>query len=218
MRIKKHVYSLMYLKYTALLFLIALVLTNPVRAASITFDDIPYIPVDPDWPQFDDVYVTDQYLSEGLLIEGGFLGRRYPLEENLANPQFLFGSNFMRMTFVGDRLPNYVTMTVSSVFESYANVINFYGPNGHLYEMITSGFDGWEPYKPYRPDQPISFTSLTGISEITFEGALNMRWGTLVDNLKFKSSPRTAVPEPGLLLLFCLGGGVLVLSRCRRSV
>lgn len=213
-----YVYLLAVLKYIALLFTMVLVLINPARAAIITFDDIPYIPVDPDWPQFDDVYVTDQYLSEGLLIEGGYLGRRYPLEENLANPQFLFGSNFMRMTFVGDRLPNYVTMTVNSVFESYANVINFYGPNGqHLYEMITSGFDGWEPYKPYRLNQPISFTSLTGISEITFEGALNMRWGTLVDDLKFKSSPRTAVPEPGLLLLFCLGLGVLVLSRYRQA-
>lgn len=216
MRIKNDAYSLAYLKYTALLFLMAFAFINPARAASITFDDIPYIPIDPEWPQFYDVDVTDQYLSEGLLIEGGYLGRRYPPEDHLANPQFLFGSNFMRMTFVGDRLPNYVTMTVNSVFESYANVINFYGPNGHLYEMITSGFDGWEPYKPYRLNQPISFTSHTGISEITFEGALNMRWGTLVDDLKFKSSPQTAVPEPGLLLLFCLGLGVLVLSRYGR--
>ena len=205
----------MCIKNIALLFFLASTLINPVRAAIITFDDIPYVPVDPDWPQFYDVDVTDQYLSEGLLIEGGFLGRRYPVEEHQANPQFLFGSNFMRMIFVGDRLPNYVTMTVSSVFD-YANIINFYGPNGHLFEMITSGYAGIDSDNPYRPDQPISFTSATGISEITFEGYFNMRWGTLVDNLKFKSSPQTIVPEPGLLLLFSLGLSLLLISRNKR--
>lgn len=215
MRIKNITYSLVHLKYAALFFLMVFALINPARAAIITFDDIPYIPVDPEWPQFSDVVVTDQYLSQGLLIQGAYLGRRYPVEDNLANPQFLSGWNFMRMTFVGDRLPNYVTMTVSSVFD-YANIINFYGPDGHLFKMITSGSTGIEPNKPYRADQPISFTSTTGISEITFEGYYGSRWGTLVDNLKFKPSSRTTVPEPGLLLLFCLGIGVLALSRCRR--
>lgn len=215
MCIKNNVYPLAFLKNTALFFLMALALVNPARAASITFDDIPYIPVDPEWPQFDDVHVTDQYLSQGLLIEGGFLGRRYPPEDNLANPQFLFGSKFMRMTFVGDQLPDHVAMTVSSAFD-YANIINFYGPDGHLFELLTSGSTGIEPNEPYQENQPISFTSLTGIAEITFEGFYNTRWGTLVDNLQFTSSPPTGVPEPGLLLLFCLGIGVLVLSRCRR--
>lgn len=215
MCIKSNVYPLAFLKNTALLFLMVLALVNPARAASITFDDIPYIPVDPEWPQFDDVHVTDQYLSQGLLIEGGFLGRRYPPEDNLANPQYLLGSNFMRMTFVGDQLPDHVAMTVSSAFD-YANIINFYGPDGHLFELITSGSTGIEPNEPYQENQPISFTSLMGIAEITFEGFYNTRWGTLVDNLQFTSSPPTGVPEPGLLLLFCLGIGVLVLSRCRR--
>lgn len=190
----------------------ALMLMNPARAAIITFDDIPYVPVDPDWPQFDDVLVTDQYLSLGLLIEGGFLGRRYPPEDNLDNPQFLFGSNFMRMRFVGNQLPTYVTMTISSVID-YANIINFYSPDGHLFEMVTSGYAGIDSNNPYRPDQPIAFSSPSGISEITFEGYLNMRWGTLVDNLKFKSSPQTTVPEPQLFILLCLGLSLLGLSR-----
>jgi hypothetical protein len=215
MFIKNNAYPLPFLKYTALLFLIALILINPARATTITFDDIPYIPVDPEWPQFDDVYVTDQYLSQGLLIEGGFLGRRYPPEDNLANPQYLIGSKFMRMTFVGDALPTYVAMTISSAFD-YANIINFYGPDGHLFELITSGATGIEPNEPYQENQPISFTSFAGIAEITFEGFYNMRWGTLVDNLQFTSSPSTGVPEPGVLLLFSLGVGVLVLSRSRR--
>jgi hypothetical protein len=217
MCIKKDAYPLEYLKHIALLLLAVLVVANPARAVTITFDDIPYVPIDPEWPQFYDVEVTDQYLTKGLLIEGGYLGRRYPPEDNLANPQFLFGSNFMRMSFVGDRLPDYVAMTVSSVFD-YANIINFYGPDGHLFELITSGSTGAEPNTPYQENQPISFTSLRGISEITFEGYYNMRWGTLVDDLKFKYSPHTRVPEPGLLLLFCLGIGVLVLSRYRRCV
>lgn len=215
MRIKNNVYPLAFLKYTALLFLMVLALVNPARATSITFDDIPYIPVDPEWPQFDDVHVTDQYLSQGLLIEGGFLGRRYPPEDNLANPQYLLGSNFMRMTFFVDQLPDYVAMTVSSAFD-YANIINFYGPDGHLFEMITSGYAGIGSDNPYQENQPIVFTSPTGISAITFEGYFNTHWGTLVDNLVFTSSPPTGIPEPGLLLLFCLGIGVLVLSRCRR--
>lgn len=206
-----------FLKYTALIFFTTLAFINPAHAVRINFDDIPYVPIDPEWPQFYDVDVTDQYLSQGLLIEGGYLGRRYPLEDNLANPQLLFGSNFMRMTFVGDRLPNYVAMTISSVFD-YANIINFYGPNGHLYEMITSGERGIDNSTPYRRDQPISFTSRTGISEITFEGAFNMRWGTMVDNLYFKSSPQKVVPEPRSLLLFGMGILLVMLFRLKLSV
>jgi hypothetical protein len=219
MCIKKATYRLVFLKFIALFLLLGLALLNPAHATRITFDDIPYIPVDPEWPTFYDVDITNQYLSQGLLIEGGWLGRRYPPEDHLANPQFLFGSNFMRMTFVGEQLPNYVSMTVSSVFYSYANIINFYGPNGHLFRMITSGPYGLDADRPYRHNQPISFTSVTGISEITFEGAFSMRWGTLVDNLQFKSSPKTApVTEPPLLLLFGLGIGLLALFRYDRRL
>ena len=217
MCMKKNNYRSAFLKCIALFFLLAFALINPAHAVRINFDDIPYIAIDPEWPQFYDVEITDQYLSKGLLIEGAYLGRRYPLEDNLANPQLLFGSNFMRMIFVGDRLPNYVAMTVSSVFD-YANIINFYGPEGHLFEMVTSGYSGIDSKKPYRPDQPISFTSHTGISEITFEGYFGMRWGTMVDNLYFKSSPQKVVSEPGLLLLFCIGIGLLAFSRQRRFV
>lgn len=217
MCMKKNVYPLGFLRYTALIFFMTLASINSAHAVRINFDDIPYIPIDSEWPQFYDVEVTDQYLSKGLLIEGGYLGRRYSPEDNLANPQFLFGSNFMRMTFVGERLPNYVSMTVSSVFD-YANIINFYGPNGHLFEMITSGYSGIDSNKPYRENQPIAFSSRAGISEITFEGYFGMRWGTLVDNLQFKYSPHTSVPEPRLLLLFCLGVGLLIFSHQRRFV
>ena len=209
-------YLVYWIKRLPLVFVIAFTLVSPARAGVINFDDIPYVPIDPEWPQFYDVDVTDQYLSEGLLIEGGFLGRRYPQEDNVTNPQFLFGSNFMRMTFVGEQLPNYVAMTVSSVFD-YANIINFYGPNGHLYEMVTSGSRGSLPSEPYVPDQPISYTSLTGISEITFEGFYNMRWGTLVDDFQFESFSPTSVPETKLLWLFCLGMLVLILCRYKRS-
>lgn len=217
MCMKKNVGSLAFVKYTSLICLMMFTLSNPARATVINFDDIPYVPVDPEWPQFDDVEVTDQYLSKGLLIEGGYLGRRYPPDDNLANPQFLFGSNFMRMTFVGDRLPNYVSMTVSSVFD-YANIINFYGPDGHLFRMITSGYSGIDSNNPYRENQPIAFTSHTGISQITFEGYFGMRWGTLVDNLQFKSSPRAPVPEPRLLLLFGVGLGLILLFRRNQFV
>lgn len=217
MCIKTNAHPVTYLKYVALFFLMSFAFINPAHAVQIDFDDIPYVPLDPAWPQFDDVDVTDQYLSEGLLIEGGYLGRRYPPEDNLANPQFLFSGNFMRMTFVGDQLPNYVAMTVSSVSD-YANIINFYGPDGHLFEMITSGYSGPDSNNPYQSDQPIAFTSVAGISEITLEGYLNMRWGTLVDNLQFTSSPQSSLPEPRLPLLFCVGLVLLVFSRWRRFV
>ena len=217
MCMKKNAYPNGFLQYIVLFFLMTLALVNPARATVINFDDIPYVPVDPEWPQFDDVDVTDQYLSKGLLIEGGFLGRRYPPEDNLANPQFLFGSNFMRMTFVDDQLPTYVAMTVSSVFD-YANIINFYGPDGHLFELITSGYAGIDSDNPYQKNQPIAFTSATGISSITFEGYFNARWGTLVDNLQFTSSPPTWVPEPGMLWLFGLAAGLLALVRRNQSV
>jgi hypothetical protein len=206
-----------FVKYTSLFCLMIFTLSSPARATVIDFDDIPYVPIDPESPQFYDVTVADQYLSEGLRIRGAYLGRHYPLEASLDNPQFLWGSNFMRMTFVGDQLPVYVAMLVSSVFD-YANIINFYGPDGHLFEMITPGSMGNEPNEPYRENHPIEFTSLTGISEITFRGYFNMRWGTMVDNLQFESSVPASVPEPRLLLLFCVGLGLLVLSRRNRFV
>lgn len=206
-----------FVKYTSLISLMIFTLSSPARATVIDFDDIPYVPIDPESPQFHDVKVADQYLSEGLRIQGAYLGRHYPLEANLDNPQFLWGSNFMRMTFVGDQLPVYVAMLVSSVFD-YANIINFYGPDGHLFEMITSGSMGMELNEPYRENQPIEFTSLTGISEITFRGYFNMRWGTMVDNLQFETSVPASVPEPRLLFLFIVGLGLVVLLRRNRFV
>src|SRR5918993_633948 len=148
MCMKKNTSPLAFLKYTALSFLMAAGLIYPPQAPTTYFFKIPYVPVDPESPQFDDVDVTDQYLSSGLLIDGGYLGRRNPPEENVANPQFLFGSNFMRMTFVDDLLPTHVAMTVSSAFD-YANIINFYGPGGHLFELITSGYAGVDSNNPY---------------------------------------------------------------------
>lgn len=202
-----------WIKRMTFLFIVVFTMTNPARAGVINFDDIPYVPLDPEWPQFYDVEVTDQYLDQGVLIDGGYLGRRYPEEEHVDNPQYLFGGNFMRMTFVGERLPNYVTMTVSSVFD-YANIINFYGPDGHLFEMTTSGSRGsLLPGKPYRHNQPVSFKSHTGISEITFEGFYNMRWGTLVDNLRFKSSRQTSVPETNALWLLFIGIAAIAIHR-----
>ena len=214
MCLKNKAHSLACVKTVVLLFFIVVGVVNPARAALITFDDIPYAPEGPEdeWPVFFAVPLSDEYLSQGLLISGGYLDRRFPLAENLDNPQYLFGGNFMRLKFVGDKLPNYVSMTISSVFD-YANVIDFYGPDGHLLEMFTSGSMGAESNDPYQENQPISFTSETGISEITFRGYFNMRWGTLVDDLVFESSPDANVPEPGLLFLFFWGIGVLMLSR-----
>lgn len=214
MCLKNKVHVLAYVKTLALFFLIMLGSVNPARAALITFEEFPYIPNDPESLVWFDFPLTDQYLSEGVLIEGGYLWRRYPLENNLDNPQYLFGGNFMRLRFVGDRLPNYVAMTVSSAF-NYANVINFYGPDGHLFEMITPGSTGYD--EPYQHDAPISFSSATGISEITFRGYFNTRWGTLVDNLVFESSPTVGAPEPRLLFLFFCGLGILMLRRFRRN-
>ena len=204
------------LKNAALLFLLELVLINPASAVEINFDDIPYIPIDPDMPQFDDVELTDQYSSKGVLIDGGYLGRRYPVEDHLANPQFLLGGNFLRLIFVGDTLPTYVSMTISSLFD-YANFLNFYGPDGHLYELQTSGYAGPQPANPYQENQPVSFTSETGITEITFSGFFNMRWGTLIDNLRFMSLPTVTINEPDVIVLFILGAGLLVLIGQRRS-
>lgn len=186
----------------ALALLISAVMTSHlVQAITIDFDDLTYVPLDPEWPQFGDNPLTDEYASQGLLISGGFLlpyGEWSP--DPLSQPNFLLGGNFLQLTFIG-ALPTFVSMYVSSGFD-YANILHFYGPDGLLSRMVTSGSMSMEPNVPYIPNQYVSFSSPTGISHITLEGFFNMRTGTHVDDLTFEYA---AVPEPASLALLFLG-------------
>ncbi|WP_323814048.1 hypothetical protein [Cellvibrio sp. NN19] len=211
----KRFLSFYFLASVALFFLILYLSISPARAALIDFNDFVYVP--PEDPQWYDTPITDQYVSQGILVQGGYLGKAYYSSQyDLEFSQYLFGSNFMKIKFVDEHLPVYVAMIVSSAFD-YANTINFYGPGGYLGKIITSGSMGMEINEPYRPQQPISFAAEGGISEITFSGYYNMRWGTLIDDLQFETSIPTSVPESRLLWLFSLGMLMLILCRYKRS-
>lgn len=181
------------------IFLSLAIVSHAAQAVVIDFDDL--TPGYPDWPQDDENSVSDQYLSRGLLIDDAHLAVYNPDYEHIvSSPNYLFGGNFMTFTFVGER-PVYVGFNISSVFD-YANILHVYGPNGLISRTLTTGSTGAEENTPFVPWEFISFSSPTGITEITFEGFYNMRWGSMIDNLTYEYA---SVPEPPSLMLFFLG-------------
>lgn len=168
------------------------------QAVLIDFDDITYVPADPEWPQFYDHPLTDEYLSQGLLIDGGSLVP-YNLDDVVSAPNFLFGGNFMRLIFTG--APTYVSMHVNGAFD-YANILHVYGPDGLITRTLTSGEAGSQPNRPHISWEFVSFSAPGGITEITLEGFFNMRWGTLVDDLRYEYA---SVPAPSSLALVVIG-------------
>lgn len=185
--------------FIAVLFLSVSTMSNAARAVLIDFDDL--TPGYPGWPQHDDNNVSDQYLSQGLMIDDAHLAVYNPESEHIiSSPNFLFGGNFMTFTFVGE-LPVYLGFNISSVFD-YANILHVYGPDGLISRRVTTGSTGAEENTPFIPWEFISFSSPTGITHITFEGFYNMRWGSMIDNLTYEYS---SVPEPSSLMIFLLG-------------
>lgn len=179
------------------------------HAVLIDFDDLESRDIS--WPLTDENALSDEYLAQGLLIDGGFLAYWNPDYEGIiSSPHFLFGGNVMRLTFV-DKSPVFVSMYVSSVFD-YANIINVYGPDGLITTRLTTGSTGGESDNdPFIPWEYITFEAPQGITSMTFEGFYNMRWSTLIDDLTYEYA---SVPEPATLLMFL--SGLLALVLCRQ--
>lgn len=184
----------------ALVTLGFIIISNSAHAVFIDFDDIPYIPVDPEWPQFYDVPLSDQYADKGLLIDGGYLAS-YHLDSSItkSRPNFLLGSHFLSLTFTGD-LPTFVGMYVSAFFEEPLH-LNAYNSAGLIETKSTKGPIPGGPNYNYTPKQYISFTNEAGISSVTLE--YSNRVSGAIDDLTF--TRKTSVVEPSSIILLALG-------------
>lgn len=184
------------------------IIASSAHAVFIDFDDLSYVPVDPEWPQFYDVPLYDQYADKGLIIDGAFL-MPYTYVDPAAiksRPNWLLGSNFVTLSFTGD-LPTFVGMYVSS-FNEEPMYLNAYNSTGLIGSKATKGHGGGadgEPTYKYTHKQYIGFTNDAGISSVTMEGHYNMRVSGMIDDLTFTRKVPAAVPEPSALLLLALG-------------
>lgn len=190
--------------------LVVLTGVNPAHAVLIDFDDIKHIPADDMFPHFSDHPLTDQYIDQGLLIDGGFLVGESHADGS--NDNRLLGSNFLLLSFVG-KLPTTVSMYISAAF-GQAVFLNAFGEDGWFAKQQTSGYAGPHSDTPYTDNQLVSFYSPTGISAISLEAFYGLRTGAVVDNLYYDYA--TPVSEPSLLILLMCGLLMIMLSCVKR--
>ena len=198
-------------KYFAAIVLLSAVALQ-AHAVLINFDDLTYVPVDPDDPFFADDPLDNQYLSQGLSISNAFL-LPYDLdsasdEDRISGPNYLLaggGGESMTLSFVG-KLPTFVGMYVGA-FSHEMIFTDAYGPAGLVASLHTAGDGGpFNDQSPYVPKQYLTFESATGISRIELSGWYGSRVSGFVDDLTYTYSE---VPEPSSLMLFGLGALVL---------
>ena len=189
-------------------------IAGSAQAVTINFDDLVFTPSDSEFDCWCDHPITDQYVSQGLLIEDGYLARTEYLDDPahaVSPPNYLMGGNILQLKFVG-ALPTFVGMYVNSFFEEsiYLNALD---GAGQVTAAKTSGWAGPFDDTPYQPNQYVSFTSPLGFSQITVEGFYNMRVSAAIDDLTYEYA---SVPEPSTLIL--LGVGLLCFACLRLRV
>lgn len=193
----------------SVLFLLAF-LSGTTHAVVIDFDDLVLDPDHPDYPCFCSHPLTNEYESQGLVIDDGYLSMYSDeYEYAVSGPNYLLGGNYLRLSFVGP-LPTFVSMYVSS-FHGEAMFLTAFGADGLIEMQQTSGWAGPDRDDPYTPNQLIAFTSAQGISSIAIEGFYNMRVSALIDDLNFEY---TSVPAPASIILLLSG---IVILMWRRS-
>lgn len=173
------------------------------KAVTINFDDLVYSSGDQEFNCWCDHPITDQYLSQGLLISDGYLARSEYLNDPasiVSPPQYLMGGNILQLSFVGP-LPTSVGMYVSSFFGE-SIYLNAFDSSGQITAAKTLGWAGPFDDTPYQPNQYVSFSSPLGFTEITVEGFYNSRVSAAIDNLTYDYA---SVPEPSSLILLGLG-------------
>lgn len=188
------------------------------HAVLINFDDLTYVPVDPEYPFFADVPLDNQYLSQGLSISNAYLQPYYIDPDSPPDPDVISGPNYllagasgdvMTLSFVGT-LPTYVGMYVGS-FINEMIFTKAYGPSGLISSPYTTGDGGpFNDQSPYVPRQYLTYESAAGISKIELWGWYGGRASGYVDDITYTYSE---VPEPAPLTLFGLGVLVLVYRR-----
>jgi hypothetical protein len=188
---------------------------NNANAVFINFDYLTYVPESPEWPHFADTPVTDQYVSQGLLVLDGYLNPYYYSPEGelepdaISGPNYLLGSTAFALQFVGEKLPTYVGMYVGSGGEE-AIFLEAYGASGLLGSARTEGRapPTWD--SPYEPRQYVSFEFAEGITQVNMWGAFGGRVSASVDDLTFTYAD---VPEPSSFILLCLGICAIIYKR-----
>ncbi|RYY04484.1 MAG: PEP-CTERM sorting domain-containing protein [Gammaproteobacteria bacterium] len=193
------------------------IITPTAHAVFIDFDDLTYVPEYPEWPFFADTPVTNQYESQGLVINDGYL---QPYRGDTANdPDFISGPNYLlggytlTLNFVGDLLPTHVGMYVGSrVDESI--YLDAWGASGLLDSKHTAGFGGPFDDVPYIPRQYITFDSAEGISRIFVWGFFGSRTSAYIDDLTFTYA-QAEVPEPSPFILLVMGIAALSYRRLK---
>lgn len=182
---------------------LSFVFITQAQAVVINFDDLTYVPLDPDFPSFGDTPLYDQYRSQGLLISNAYLLPYAGDDEVISGINYLLAGasgSPMVLSFVGD-LPTYVGMYIGGgpLGVLYTNA---YGPSG-LFASLEREGSGW---------RYVSFTSVTGIARIEMYSSQQQRVsGATIDDLTYTYG---AVPESSSLVL--LAFAVIVLF-CRRS-
>lgn len=168
-------------------------MANSASAVLIDFDDLNPV-YDPEFPCWCDNPLTDQYLSQGLLINGAWVNG-----ENHQN--VMLTSNWASLNFVGI-LPTFVSMYVTSE-RGDAIFFDARSDSGFVESKHSSGWMyPFEEATEAIPNELITFSSDLGISQITIQGFYGMRTEAVIDNITYTYS---TVPEPSSIILIALG-------------
>ncbi|MBX3622033.1 MAG: PEP-CTERM sorting domain-containing protein [Rhizobacter sp.] len=194
----------------------ALLVGAPAHAMLVTFDDLPWVPIE----SWSDNPVTDQYASLGVSFQGAYLVQTYMPGPVPPHPnQLLLGDIGFSVSFSGS-LPKYVSFNMSSPqpdTESYVQAwhdgLVATGRTGGVYPDGSQDPPIGQDF-PYQPNRYITLYSPTGIESMTFANAYGTRTSALIDNLYFGAVP--AVPEPAALALWAAGLGVMAAVRRRQ--
>ena len=166
------------------------------HAVVINFDDLTFVPLDPESPSFGDHPLGDEYASQGLWISNAYLLPYTADEKIISGSNYLFAGasgSSMSLLFFGE-LPTYVAMYIGGNPVGTLHT-NAYGPSGIIASHEKED-DNWEY---------VTFESATGIAEIEMWSTQQHRVsGAKIDDITYTYA---SVPEPsslGLLLLAAL--------------
>ncbi len=180
--------------------LLTVFMCSYAHAVVINFDDIERVHTDPDDPFWADQELTDQYLSRGLLIDGGYLNSYDPDSDLIVSGKnYLQGGPYFGLTFVG-KLPTFVSLIVTSSHEDVV-YLNALCGDGVTLSQQTPGWAGPDNNTPFEAKKLITFTSDFGISHIDISAFYFLRTSAMIDDFTYRYS----VPEPAAILLFIMG-------------
>jgi len=184
--------------------ILSVAFSTQAHAVVINFDDLTYVPLDPESPSFGDFPLNTQYQSQGLVISNAYLLPYGSEEEIISGSNYLLAGasgSSMTLSFVGD-LPTYVGMYIDSA-QLGILYTNAYGPSGFFASHQKLDSD-WEY---------VFFESATGIAQIEMWATQQHRVsGGAIDDITYTYA---SVPETSSLGLSILAILILFSRRFR---